>query len=157
MHPLIRLLASVALVQLSVLAVQAAESPPDPPEQSRQNPLESFVPPAPVPGDLDHLQGILKAYRDNDLPEAQILKTKLTQPAAHALVEWFAIRSGLTTSLDRIVSFRKDYPEWPSTGPIRRRGEDALLAERRPAAQVRAYFAKQPREPRPAGSLSPLP
>jgi len=144
MHPLIRLLASVALVQLSVLAVQAAESPPNPPEQSRQNPLESFVPPAPVPGDLDHLQGILKAYRDNDLPEAQILKTKLTQPAAHALVEWFAIRSGLTTSLDRIVSFRKDYPEWPSTGPIRRRGEDALLAERRPAAQVRAYFAKQP-------------
>ena len=144
MHPLIRLLALVALVQLSVLAVQAAESPPNPPEQSRQNPLESFVPPAPVPGDLDHLQGILKAYRDNDLPEAQILKTKLTQPAAHALVEWFAIRSGLTTSLDRIVSFRKDYPEWPSTGPIRRRGEDALLAERRPAAQVRAYFAKQP-------------
>ena len=29
-------------------------------------------------------------------------------------------------------------------GPIRRRGEDALLAERRPAPQVRAYFAKQP-------------
>ncbi|WP_201829308.1 lytic transglycosylase domain-containing protein [Microvirga zambiensis] len=141
MRPLIRLLASVALVQLSVLTVQATESPPD---QPRQNALEGFVPAAPVPGDPELLQGILKAYRDNDLPEAQILRTKLTQPASQALVEWFTIRSGFTIGLDRIVGFQKDYPDWPVTSQLRRRGEDALLAERRPPSQVRAYFAKQP-------------
>ncbi|WP_246776600.1 lytic transglycosylase domain-containing protein [Microvirga sp. VF16] len=102
------------------------------------------MPVAPVPGDLDHLPGIFKAYRDNDLTEAQILKTKLSQPAAHALVEWFAIRSGFTMGLDRILAFQKDYPGWPVTSQLRRRSEDALLAERRPPSQVRAFFAKQP-------------
>jgi len=102
------------------------------------------MPAAPVPGDLDHLPEIFKAYRDNDLTEAQILKTKLTQPAAHALVEWFAIRSGFTTRFDRIMTFRADYPDWPVSNVLRRRSEDALLTERRPPSQVRAFFAKQP-------------
>ena len=101
MHPLIRLLASVALVQLSVLAVQAAESPPNPPEQSRQSALESFVPAAPVPGDLEYLQGILKAYRDNDLPEAQILKTKLTQNGPAPVRSADAARMRCWQSADR--------------------------------------------------------
>lgn len=144
MRPLIRLVTSVALVQFSVLTVHATETPPNNPAPTQATTLESFVPAAPVPGDLDHLPGIFKAYRDNDLTEAQILKTKLTQPAAHAMVEWFAIRSGLTMSLDRMLAFQKDYPDWPVTSQIRRRSEDALLAERRPPSQVRAFFAKQP-------------
>ncbi|MFL5026225.1 MAG: lytic transglycosylase domain-containing protein, partial [Microvirga sp.] len=102
MRPLICLVTSVALVQFSVLTAHAIETPPTTPVPAQPTTLESFVPTPPVPGDLDHLPGIFKAYRDNDLTEAQILKTKLTQPAAHATVEWFAIRSGLTMGLDRI-------------------------------------------------------
>ena len=112
------------------------------------------MPAAPVPGDLEYLPGILKAYRDNDLTEAQILKTKLTQPAAHALVEWFAIRSGFTIGLDRIVAFQKDYPEWPSDRPdpqARARMRCWQSADRPP--QVRAFFAKQP-PGTPAGRIA---
>jgi len=143
MRPLICLVTSVALVPCLVFSARANEPSPGTPA-SPQPTLESFVPAAPVPGDLDHLPAIFKAYRDNDLTEAQILKTKLTQPAAHALVEWFAIRSGFTTGFDRIMAFRADYLDWPVSNLLRRRSEDALLTERRPPSQVRAFFAKQP-------------
>ncbi|HEV2565756.1 MAG TPA: lytic transglycosylase domain-containing protein [Microvirga sp.] len=153
MRPLLCLATSVALVPILVLPISATETPPGTPAPAQPATLESFVPPAPVPGDLDHLPEILKAYRDNDLTEAQILKTKLTQPAAHALVEWFAIRSGLATGFDRMVAFQKDYPDWPMTSQLRRRHEEALLAERRPPSQVRAFFAKQP-PGTPAGRIA---
>jgi soluble lytic murein transglycosylase len=135
---------SVALVPIFVLSVEATETPPGTPVPAQPTTLESFVLTAPVPGDLDHLPEIFKAYRDNDLAEAQILKTKLAQPAAHALIEWYAIRSGVTRGLDRILAFRKDFPDWPVTSQLRRRSEDALLAERRPPSQIRAYFDQQP-------------
>jgi soluble lytic murein transglycosylase len=153
MRPLICLVTSVALVPFLVLTVHATETPPDTPGPAQSTTLENFVPASPVPGDLDHLAGIFKAYRDNDLTEAQILRTKLTQPAAHATVEWFAIRSGLTMGLDRILAFQKDYPDWPVTSQLRRRSEDALLAERRPPSQIRAFFAKQP-PGTPAGRIA---
>ncbi|WP_262297553.1 lytic transglycosylase domain-containing protein [Microvirga sesbaniae] len=152
MRPLLGLVTSVALVPFVVLSVHAEPASGTPaPEQPAI--LESFVPSAPVPGDLDHLPEIFKAYRDNDLTEAQILKTKLTQPAAQALIEWFAIRSGFSLGLDRMLAFQKDYPQWPVTSQLRRRSEDALLAERRPASQVRAFFAKQP-PVTPAGRIA---
>ncbi len=161
MRPLMRLLASVAFVHLSTLAPWAGEAPVPPeaparPDSGQPAPspaasrdietpssLESFVPVKPL-GDLDYLPQILKAYRENDPTEAQILKTKLSQPAAQALTEWYAIRSGSPVGFDRIVAFRQDYPDWPVTSQIRRRTEDALLMERRPPPQIRAFFAKQP-------------
>ena len=98
----------------------------------------------PAMGDMDYLPQLLKAYRDNDLAEAQILKTKLSGPAAQALAEWFVIRSGMPAGFSRIMAFRQDYPDWPATTQIRKRAEDALLTERRPSSEVRAFFAKQP-------------
>ena len=156
-----RLLASVAFVHLCAFAVQASE-PPVPPEAPARveaaqpalfqifrdydapAPLESFVPAAKPLGDIDHLPRLLKAYRDNDLAEVQILRTKLSGPAARALAEWYVIRSGMPADFDRIMTFRQDFPDWPATTQIRRRAEDALLGERKPPAQVRAFFAKQP-------------
>ncbi len=144
MRPMIRLVTSVALVQLSTLAVQATEIPPARTDTSQATTLESFVPASPALGDLEHLAGIFKAYRDNDLTEAQILKTKLSHPAAHALSEWFAIRSGTAVGFDRIMAFQKDYPDWPVTSQLRRRSEETLLAERRSPPQLRFFFDKQP-------------
>jgi soluble lytic murein transglycosylase len=144
MRPIIGLVTSVALVQVFTLAVQATEIPPAGTGTSQATTLESFVPASPVPGDLEHLAGIFKAYRDNDLTEAQILKTKLAHPATQALSEWFAMRSGTPVGFDRIMAFQKDYPDWPVTSQLRRRSEDTLLAERRSPPQVRFFFAKQP-------------
>jgi soluble lytic murein transglycosylase len=156
-----RLLASVAFVHLCVFAVQAGEPPAAPEAPARvetaqpalfqpfrdydaPSTLESFVPAAKPVGDLDHLPQLLKAYRDNDLTEIQILRTKLSGPAARALAEWFVIRSGMPADFNRIMAFRQDFPDWPATTQIRRRAEDALLIERKPSAQIRAFFAKQP-------------
>ena len=156
-----RLLASVAFVHLCAFTVQASEPPPAPEtpaaveavgpvlfqtfrDYDAPGALESFVPAAKPLADVDHLPRLLKAYRDNDHAEAQILRTKLSGPAARALAEWYVIRSGRPADFDRIAAFRKDFPDWRATTQIRRRAEDALLGERKPPAQVRAFFDKQP-------------
>ncbi|PVE24391.1 lytic transglycosylase [Microvirga sp. KLBC 81] len=136
----IRLLASVAVLQLSALTVHANEMPVGPPEATT---LESFTPPPKAMEDLEQLPLIFKAYRDNDLTEAAILKSKLSDPAAQAVAEWFAIRSGLPIGHERIMAFRKDYPDWPATAQLRRRMEDTFLAQRPSTAQIRAFFDKQ--------------
>jgi soluble lytic murein transglycosylase len=141
MRPSIRLLATVAFVQLSTFAVHATELPAAPP---RPTTLESFTPPAKAMEDLEQLPLIFKAYREGDVTEATVLKSKLSDPAAQAVAEWFAIRNGIPVGFARIMTFRQDYPDWPVTNQIRRRLEDTLLAERRSPSQIRAYFEKQP-------------
>jgi len=137
----VRLLASVAAIQLSVLSVQANEGSADPPQPTT---LENFTPPSKAMEDLEQLPLIFKAYRDNDPTEATILKSKLSDPAAQAVAEWFAIRSGLPIGYERIIAFRKDYPDWPVTARLLRRMEETFLSERRSTAQIRAFFDKQP-------------
>lgn len=149
MRTTMRLLASVALVQFSTLATYAneASAPTEPPAQAgspQPATLEGFTPPTKAMGDLEQLPLIFKAYRDNDLAEATILKSKLSEPAAQAVAEWFAIRGGHLIGFDRIMAFRRDYPDWPATTQIRRRMEEALLSERRSPSQIRAFFDKQP-------------
>jgi soluble lytic murein transglycosylase len=78
----IRLLASVAVIQLSVLTAHADEGPVGPPQAAT---LENFTPPSKAMGDLEQLPLIFKAYRDNDLTEAAVLKSKLSDPAAQAV------------------------------------------------------------------------
>jgi soluble lytic murein transglycosylase len=95
------------------------------------------------PSDTDYLPQILEDYRGGDLSEGDILRSKLTQPAALAVAEWVAIRSGAPIGLDRILAFRRDYPDWPVTTLIRRRTEDAFLSGRPAASRVRAFFAEQ--------------
>ena len=96
------------------------------------------------PGDIDYLPRVIAAYRNGDLSEAEILKSKLADPAAVALAEWVAIRTGSPIGFDRFVAFQRDYPDWPVSNLVRRRSEEALLSSRRPPARVRAYFANQP-------------
>jgi soluble lytic murein transglycosylase len=97
-----------------------------------------------APADLDYLPRILESFRSGDIAEADILRSKLSQPAAIALAEWFAIRMGIAVGFDRIAAFQRDYKDWPVTAQIRRRTEEALLNGRRNPARVRAYFAAQP-------------
>ncbi|WP_134498299.1 lytic transglycosylase domain-containing protein [Microvirga pakistanensis] len=136
-----RLLASVAVLQLSALTVHADEMPAGSPEATT---LENFTPPSRAMGDLEQLPLIFKAYRDNDPTEAAVLKSKLSDPAAQAVAEWFAIRSGLPIGYERIMAFRQDFPDWPMTTQLRRRMETTFLAERRSNAQTRAFFDKHP-------------
>lgn len=146
---LVRLMASVALVQLSTSALLANENPVSPASPSETSPTQPIregdvaVSPATAMGDPEYLSQIFKAYRSNDWTEALILTSKLSQPAAVALADWFAIRSGIPMKFDRLMAFRQDYPDWPLSAQIRRRTEDALLTERKPPSVVRAFFEKQ--------------
>lgn len=102
-----------------------------------------LLPPQP-PGDVEYLSQVLQAYRSGDMIAADILKSKLTQPAARAVAEWFAIRSGVPVGFDRIMAFQRSYLDWPTTTQTRRRAEGALLKARGPSSLVRAFFAEQP-------------
>jgi soluble lytic murein transglycosylase len=97
-----------------------------------------------TPTDADYLPHILAAYRAGDVGEADILTSKLTQPASLALAEWFALRSGAIVGFERFTAFERDYRDWPVTASMRRRAEEAFLNARRPAARVRAFFADRP-------------
>jgi soluble lytic murein transglycosylase len=141
MRLFIPLLASVAAIQLSALTHVYAEDAPSRPSEATT--LENFSPPSRAMGDLEQLPLIFKAYRDNDPAEAAVLKSKLSDPAAQAVAEWFAIRSGIPIGFERIMAFRKDYPDWPTTAQLRRRMEETFLAERRSTAEIRAFFDKR--------------
>ncbi|HZW48440.1 MAG TPA: lytic transglycosylase domain-containing protein [Microvirga sp.] len=138
------------MLQLSALTTHAGEVPAGSPEATT---LETFAPPSKAMDDLEQLPLIFKAYRGNDLTEAAVLKSKLSDPAAQAVAEWFAIRSGLPVGYERIMAFRRDYPDWPMTPQLRRRMETSFLAERRSNAQVRALFEQQP-PVTPAGRIA---
>ncbi|MBF9232243.1 lytic transglycosylase domain-containing protein [Microvirga alba] len=148
----LRLMVSAALVQVSAFVATVGPAlafpPLNPvetvPDAAVTGSLDGDVPPTQALSDADYLPLIFKAYRGDDLAEAHILKSKLSQPAAMALSDWFAIRSGIPVGFDRIMAFQRDYGSWPTTPLIRRRAEEALLAERRPSSQVRAFFARQP-------------
>jgi soluble lytic murein transglycosylase len=150
-----RLAASVALIVLSLPAAGAdATSIPQRANSGEGSfagadaeglghspfPLIALQPPT----DADYLPRILAAYRAGDAAEAEIVKSKLAQPAALAAAEWYAIRSGTPVGFERIAAFQRDNREWPVTASLRRRAEEALLAARRPAARVRAFFADAP-------------
>lgn len=107
--------------------------------------VEAFglVGPQPL-GDIDYLPRILEGYRSGDMVEADILKSKLTDPAALALAEWVAVRSRPLLRFERVTAFQREYPDWPVTSLMRRRAEDALLRARRPPDVVRSYFEGLP-------------
>ncbi|WP_245410947.1 lytic transglycosylase domain-containing protein [Microvirga flavescens] len=94
--------------------------------------------------DLDYLPLILNAYRAGDTAEADVLKSKLQQPGARGLAEWFAIRSGVPMGFERIAAFQDEYRDWPRSTLMRRRAEETLLASRKAPAQVIDYFVAEP-------------
>jgi soluble lytic murein transglycosylase len=102
-----------------------------------------LVPAAPAGNDAESLPLIFKAYRSGDWTEALILKSRLSDQAAVALTEWFAIRAAIPVGWARLNAFVRDNPDWPPTALLRRRMEEAILTERRPAEEVRAFFAQQ--------------
>lgn len=91
--------------------------------------------------DLGRLREAIDVYRQGDIAGGDAIKATMTEPAARALLDWLAIRSGAALAFDRVVDFLRDYPDWPTSVAWRRRAEETLLANRRPASVVRAFFA----------------
>ncbi|MDQ4135783.1 MAG: lytic transglycosylase domain-containing protein, partial [Pseudomonadota bacterium] len=112
-------------------AVSSAESP-------------DIAPPSKPGLDLDALREAVELYRKGDLAGGDRARADLDDPASQALTEWLAIRhGGAAVGFNRLMEFIRGNPTWPVTAALRRRAEEFLFIEKKPAAVVRAYFATQ--------------
>ena len=94
--------------------------------------------------DLQAMKGAIAAYKAGDVAKGDALSTPLGASIPGVISEWVAIRSqGAQLGFDRISRFLANYPDWPTQNLLRRRAEEALVAEKQPMPVVRSFFAKQ--------------
>jgi soluble lytic murein transglycosylase len=128
----ILVLPGTASAQLNLFQGQAAEQAPTGGTVSR-----------------DALRAAIAAAEAGNTAEVDQRLQGISDPAARSLVEWFLIRAGSAgVSSQRAARFLTQNPGWPQEGTLRNRAEQALLNERRPAAEVIAFFRNG--EPRSA-------
>ena len=90
------------------------------------------------------VQAMKQAYKSGDVAKGDALSTPLGASIPGVISEWVAIRSqGAQLGFERISRFLTNYPDWPTQSLLRRRAEEALVAEKQPMPVVRSFFAKQ--------------
>lgn len=104
--------------------------------------------------DLATIRSTIAAYRRGALAEGDAMAGRIEDASVRTLLEWVAIQSnGAGISFARIDAFLNGHPDHPSVNRFRRRAEEALLAEKKSPAVVRAFL--QCRQPlSPAGRIS---
>jgi soluble lytic murein transglycosylase len=94
--------------------------------------------------DLQAMKSAIAAYKAGDIAKGDQLSTPLGASIPGVIAEWAAIRSqGSQLGFDRISRFLANYPDWPTQSLLRRRAEEALVAEKQPHPVIRSFFAKQ--------------
>ena len=90
------------------------------------------------------LRDAMLAYRRGDVSGGDRLRARVTDPVAVPLLDWTAIRfGGQLIDFERLSAFTRANPDWPGAGWLRRRAEELLVAERKPAPVLRAFFARE--------------
>jgi soluble lytic murein transglycosylase len=128
-------------------SVHRAQQPPDlldiettaalSPNPDDHVPLEDRV-------DVETVTSAVAAYRRGALGEGDVIASTIDEPAVRALLEWVAIRSGAgPMPFARLDAFLRNHPNYPATALVRRRAEAALIAEKKGAHTVRAFFHGQ--------------
>ncbi|WP_375460129.1 lytic transglycosylase domain-containing protein [uncultured Enterovirga sp.] len=136
------LLSALAFSILGTAAVAAPEETKPPETNAAARP------------DLPLLRDAVTAYRRGDLAAGDAMRARAESAAAGLFLEWAALRlGGMTVSFERVAAFSVANPDFPGQSWLRRRGEEALLVERKPPSLVRAYFARE-RPQTPAGKLA---
>jgi peptidoglycan lytic transglycosylase len=133
---------SPALAEAERNGDPAAAAPAESPRAEAAPPSDAPRPEVSGP-DYAALRQAIELYRKGDLSGGDRAKASLTDPAERTLSEWVAVRFGGWVGFDRIAAFMRDNPDWPVTAALRRRAEEALFVERKPAGVVRAFFAGQ--------------
>ena len=104
--------------------------------------------------DVPLIRDAIAAYRKGDIPGGDAIRKRVATPGAGAFLDWAALRlGGAAIGFDRVAAFAQTYAGYPNPTWIRRRSEDALLAERKPAPFVRAFFARE-RPQTPSGKIA---
>jgi soluble lytic murein transglycosylase len=66
----------------------------------------------------------------------------LLDPVERRLGAWAAVYLG-PVGFDRLMTFKREHPDWPFTAALNRRAEEALLSARKPPGLVRSFFAER--------------
>lgn len=99
----------------------------------------------PLAVDADALREAIGLYRKGDLAGGDAIAARFVDPATRATLEWAALRlQPRPAGWDRIANFLRARPDWPSARWLEGRAEEALYADRMPAALVRAAVARRP-------------
>jgi soluble lytic murein transglycosylase len=82
------------------------------------------------------------AYRSGDFAQGDDAASRLHAPLAEAAARWTGLRlHAHEAGFRRIAEFLAAHPDWPAGDWLRRRGEQALVAERHADKTVLAWFA----------------
>ncbi|KRE08381.1 hypothetical protein ASE61_01930 [Bosea sp. Root670] len=111
----------------------------------------SALPPYPAdalrgesPINAEAVKAAVAAYRRNALAEGDDLAARIDDRTARSLLEWVAIHANAgAVPFTRIDAFLREHPNYPATTRFRRRAEEALIAEKKSPAIVRAFFHGQ--------------
>lgn len=103
--------------------------------------------PAPAPADTKGLGEAISAYRAGDLARGDAAAATTTNKVARVAAEWAALRLlPRDAGFDRIAAFLKAHPDWPLATMLKRRAEELLHIDKRPTAEVLAWFRQYPPE-----------
>ena len=103
-----------------------------------------LIEPPPILVDITGLREAIAAYRAGDLRAGDAAARNTTNPLARVAAEWAALRlMPRETGLERIKSFLADQPDWPTANQLRRRAEEAIFSDKRPATEVLAWFGNR--------------
>lgn len=120
---------------------------PDSPEADYFAAMDKLVAPlrdSKLPlADVQRLKDALGAVDKNDPVAASEHAAKIGEPAARALVRWYALRSGAGT-VSEYMKFLAENPAWPDALLLKRRAEQQLLAAGGPAKEMLAFFGSNP-------------
>ena len=100
------------------------------------------------------VKAAVAAYRRGALAEGDDLAARIDDRSARSLLEWVAIHANAgAVPFTRIDAFLREHPNYPATTRFRRRAEEALIAEKKSPAIVRAFFHGQ-KPVSPAGRIA---
>lgn len=135
------------------VAARQAATPSAPPPVTRSS-ATLPEPPRASEAELGRIRDAVAAYRRGDVAEGDAIRARVELPASGLLLDWLAVRTGGPgIDSERVFAFGRRYPAWPGQLWLRRRGEEMLLAERKPGPVLRAFFATE-RPQSPAGKLA---
>lgn len=141
---------------LSLLAVAAALSPgmAEQPVVDQVLVTATLPPPPPLPvilprplalAEQDTVRQALAAYAEGDIAGGDAFAALIDNRAAQVAVEWAAIRSARRgIGFRRLSAFVRANPGFAGTDWVRRRAEEALLAERKSLASAETFLAAYP-------------
>jgi soluble lytic murein transglycosylase len=96
-------------------------------------------------GDQAAVKDVMDLARRGKTSDATDAESKIIDPAAQKLAEWFVLRHSESQALfSRYLVFITDNPEWPGTNLLRRRAESRLWQEKSDAATVHAFTGDRP-------------